>query len=574
MDIEINEPPRRERRQYKLKNGSEKKEKKKRPEGEITRSSCKFLIESWRLSPAHSQKNGNQKDKDKKARKKRKAGEPFEPPACGGKAVCAHCYVFDQLYKTRRLVMLASNVGMRRMARFDEDRLDQFVLKHGRMPDKGEMPWNDSVYSYDYVKAAAPMLYRSICATIAHDVDSTWMKWRFDTLVKQVRSTPHYKSASTPIPVPVQVYEKVHRRENHYALRFSLSSMLDADRREIELPLIPKDEYQANLLEGFVTGAFKLGEASILEDKRKRGRWYASIAYKRIVPPVARNERVAAINRGVGCFFAVTTYDGESWVYSGADIVAKLKQFQARRREYQNTWRARGDGAHGHGRNRALGPTDTIREAAARWRQDKIKLLARRLCDWLLAQGITVLYLEDFAGIRAGAFECLGEHVGQLVQEWPFYQLGLAIQSACEAAGITVVPVPCRGAKADENEAPVEGEAGGIAETCPACGNVDRAAMDFASRSFRCVACQFRRHLDVATAINVLIRGERRAGIAPMDFDRKARLLRGRKLSKSASADAVLRMPEASTGENGATRKAPLKGARSRNGSSNGNGKR
>lgn len=568
MDIEIEEPPKRPVRVTQNKDGSERKSKKKKKvEGEITRSSCKFLIESWRLSPAHSQKNGNQKEKDKKARKKHAKDEPAEPPACGGKATCAHCYVFDQLYQTRRLVAMASNVGMRRMVRFDEDLLDRFILKNGRMPEKGDaFSFNGYVASYKCVRAAVPQVLSGIIASIAYDVDATWVKWRWDTLIKQVRQAPHYKKA--PIPVPADIYNKVYRREDHFALKFSVSSKAGADRRPLELPLIPKDDYQLNLLEGFASGALKLGEASIIEDPRKRGRWYATIAYKRVVPPVPRNERVAAVNRGIGCFFAVTAYDGESWIYKGEDIVAVLKQFQARRRGFQYTWHARGRGAHGHGLSRALAPTDPLLEKATRWRINKIKLLARRLCNWLLERGITALYLEDFAGIRAGAFECLGEHVGQLVQEWPFFKLGLAIHGACEAAGIAVIKVLARGSKEDDIETPAEGETGGIAETCPACGNIDRKAMIFSTRTFQCVKCKFRRHLDVATAINVLIRGERRAGVPAMDPARKERLLGGHAPLRTPSVDAVLAMPETSSGAEGTARKRGRKGA-----GSNGNGK-
>lgn len=535
--------------------GKDKKAKKKRrerqvrPEGEITRSTCKMQIEHWRLAP-----------------------KPHKRDECGGEKSCPACRTGISLYRARRLVTLASNVAMRSLFRADADAIDAFVFANGRLPGKGELEFVHA-YSYEAARKAAPTLLSGVASTISFDVDRTWKRWRFDTLILQDRAVPHYKKA--PIPVPASVYQSLRkhegldskgRRETIYSIRFSLSSKLDDDPHQFELPIVPKDDYQAQVLENLYAGVWRLGEASIEEDKRRPGRWFLRLSYRHIVAPVEPSERVAAINRGLGCFLAVMAYTGESWVYSGADIIAVLKQFQSRRKGYQKRWRVGGDGSHGHGTKRALRATERLQGKAHRWRMAKIKTLARRYGEWLSEREISTLYLEDFSGIRKGAFADLGEYVGQLVQEFPYHMLAEALKSVCGELGIAVVEVPCAGSKKAKEEAELRAgleEEGGIAETCPSCGHIDPDSMIFSTRTFKCTHCGFRRHLDVATAINVLVRGERRAGKPPMSDERKAQLLRGRAPLRGPSTERVRTMPEVALSPPGVSpRKSSHKGGK------------
>ena len=495
--------------------------KRTKTEGEVCRATCRFRVEPRKHNKAE----------------------------CGGVESCNLCYLDAALCEARDLIKRASNVAMRDAYRRESDWLDAFQFEHGRMPGKGEGNWlapvKGQLYPYPIIRRIAPTLSSHVAAALSERITADWKNWRWEILVREGRAPAHYKPANTVIPIPAQTFTLTHVEGDKYHFAFSLHSMDAPVHRRLIVPIQAKDEHQRFVLAQIASGAWRKGVASIQEDGERPGRWYLRIAYKRVIEPVPRSGRVAAINRGLLCFFAVVTHTGEDWVYDGHEIIAHLKQTQARRREFQNGLATSNRG--GHGRNRALAPTDKIQGATKRWRHDKIHVLAAVLGEWLVERDICRVYIEDFTGIRHNAHERLGSYIGQLVQEWPFYMLEQVIRSKLEELGIEVVSVPSRN------------EQGGIAETCVACGNVDRKSLDYARRSYACMACGFRRHLDVATAMNVLVRGERSCDGPSAGVARKPDFLRSRAPLRGPSTNAVMALPEVREGRKGAARKAPRK---------------
>ena len=506
---------------------TKKRKRREKPEGEITRVTCKFRVD------VASQVAGRHKHWN-----------------CGGPAKCKACYLDAGLAEAQATLRRGMNLALRALFRADGDWLDEFQLRHGRMPDKTELKWV-SAYSYALVKRCAPAVLTGTVAAAGKRVDDYWKAWRYETLIGENRAPPLF----TRVPIPLRADNYQIRKEGDaYRFSFSIFSKEQPSHhfaqgsKQFSFLLWPKDAFQKLTLAALASGEWKAGEALLQENKKKPGTWFLGMSYRRIVTPVEKTERVAAINRGLGCFLAIVTNTGEDWVYSGNDVIQVLKQFQARRRGIQNQIIASGDSRRGHGVRRALRPTNTLAGKAARWRTWKINTLARRLGEWLVARDISVLYMEDFAGIRHNAHERLGQYVGQLIQEIPWYQLGQRITSVCEELGIRVVEV---------SSGREEGESGGIAETCPACGHVDRTSIDYLRRSFRCTkdGCGFRRHLDVSTALNVMIRGEHRAGVSEPETTRKLAFLKGHKALRGPSTDNVMAMPEVSEGGVGTSRK-------------------
>jgi transposase len=223
----------------------------------------------------------------------------------------------------------------------------------------------------------------------------------------------------------------------------------------------------------------------------RRRKWYVTIAYKKLAPVIAPSERVAAINRGMCCFLMGVTHDGEQWRYDGNDIESYLKQMQRRRRSYQ--YDSKASNRWGHGRARTLRPIETLQGKAERWRQTKCQTIARRFARWCEERQITLVKLEDFSGIRDGLPEKLegGKFVWDRIQEWPYFQLETRIASCLEEVGIAIERVPAHF----------------ISQRCPACGDVRPENTDLRRRRLKCQACGWSRNLDVAAAMNVLIRG-------------------------------------------------------------------
>jgi IS605 OrfB family transposase len=164
--------------------------------------------------------------------------------------------------------------------------------------------------------------------------------------------------------------------------------------------------------------------------------------------------------------------------------VAYLKQMQERRKQYQRD--AKASGRSGRGRKRILRPIEHLSGKARRWRHTKCQTIARRLAKWLDDRGVKTLLVEDFTGIRDS--DIGNEHINQLIQEWPYFELETRIRSCCEEHGIEVVKLP----------------ANYISQRCPRCGHTGKENQDFNRWRLHCTSCGFKQHLDVAAATNLL----------------------------------------------------------------------
>lgn len=389
----------------------------------------------------------------------------------------------------------AKNLAMRLNWRADSTWLDDTLASGGgTLPKKLE--WSGRLYSYPKIRAAVPALASGVAATIQRAIDTKWTQIRYDVLVKQITSCPHFR-VGQPIPLPSQAV-KLAVVDGKYSISFSpYSRDAEAGTRRMTLPLVARDPFQESQLVALTTGQWRIGQVTIERDPKRFYRYYIRIAYTRLIE--RRKEGVhAAINRGMRCFVAAVTDTGEAWVYDGEDIEAYLKQVQRRRREYQ--YASKASDRWGHGRHRTLRPIERLSGQAERWRETRNQTIARRLARWLAARNVSTLYIEDFTGIRMGEPERLagGKYVWDRIQEWPYYELGSRLTACLEEEGITTVVVPPQY----------------ISQRCPKCGEVRPAHADRVKWQLKCSTprCGFRRHLDVAAALNVLSRGRASGG--------------------------------------------------------------
>ena len=383
------------------------------------------------------------------------------------------------------LATTARNVGMRTNFRADSDAIDAHISERGEMPKK---PTWSRLYSYPRMVAAVPALSSSVAATLQRDVDRKWSQERYDVLVRQNKSMPHYRVGGA-VPIPKSVV-KLEATQKGATISFALfSTKVDRERR-IALSLVPRDVKQATQLRELCSGvSWKIGQAMIERDRQRPSRFYVRIAFTRLVPR-RTGGIAAAINRGMRTFLAMVAGD-EQWIYDGEDIESYLKQIQRRRREYQ--YASKASARWGHGRVRTIRPIEHLSGKAARWRQTRNQVIARRAAEWLAARSVDRLYVEDFEGIRGGEPETTpgGRWIWERIQEWPYFDLCSRLVSCCEEHGISVHVVPARY----------------ISQTCPACGKQDDALRQLGTWRIKC-PCGFRRHLDVAAAMNVRARGE------------------------------------------------------------------
>jgi hypothetical protein len=333
------------------------------------------------------------------------------------------------LYDVQRYATTASNLVMRAYYRQDSQSLDDFQLQHGRLP-KTAAEWpSKRINGYQLIRAGVPLLNTGIASVIARAVETKWYQDRYDVLVRQQKSTPHYRVGMS---FPLRAAEtRFLKTETGVVMSFSIRAGRHPGGAEFRVPISWRDDGQKKLLTEIADGTWKHGNVLIEQDRLRPGKWYARVAYTRFV--AKKKEGIsAAINRGMTCFLAAVTQTGEPWLYDGHDIEAYLGQIKRRRQSYQRDSKA--SSRWGHGRDRTLRPIKVLQDKGQRWRKTKCQVIARRLATWLAERNVARVYVEDFSGIRDGEPERLegGLHVWTRIQEWPYHELQMRL-SACLA---------------------------------------------------------------------------------------------------------------------------------------------
>lgn len=442
---------------------------------------------------------------------------------CGGVETCAACQAQKKLRDIRRDCARVANAALRLRWSADAELVDRYQLAYGRAPKGAE--WEDfdlepairrvagmlpdgerahllerclressngkkQVYSYPLLCRLAPTVAAGIIAFVEQAVIQKWREVRFDALVRQEKSPPHYRYTN-PIPLRKADVKLSALEGNRFLIEFSLSSKVAGRRgKEFALPIVARDDYLFQILNLLATDSARMGSLQLSEDRMRPGRWYLRIAYRKLADASSGTDKSAAINTGLIAFLAAITSSGETWIYDGDDIEAYLKQVQARRKRYQRQVIA--SARVGNGRTRVLRPIEHLSGKAERWRETRCQTIARRFVGWLAQRGIERLYIDDFSGIRDQPPEGLirGQATWERIQEWPYYQLQMRISSCCEEVGIEVV----------------RREPRNISGCCDGCGSRN---VVFDKRMLVCRDCKRRRHWDIAAAAINLRDGER-----------------------------------------------------------------
>lgn len=413
----------------------------------------------------------------------------------------------DELYQAQRAVAFGQNAVIRTLWRDDGERLDAFVAEHGRMP-KNKKEWPDAKANvYKVVRSVVPQIPGAMASVASRTAWQKWTSIRYDALVRQTCSPPHYRDTC---PVPLRAADvKIHevavgtngKARYDYLIEFALVA---GHKKRWRVRIRPRDGYQRRVLAAIARGDWKHG--NVLVERDRKNRWHFRIAYKRLVAPTKMG-KTAAVNRGIRVFLACVTDTDDRWLYDGNDIIAYLKRTQMRRRQFQRD--AKAAGRAGRGKKRILRPIEHLSGKAARWRATKCQTIARRLTKWLVDRGVKTLLIEDFERIRDTDLD--DPYITQLIQEWPYYQLEQRLRSCCAEEGIEVITL-----------APQY-----ISQVCPKCGTHSEKNRDMRHWQLRCQnpSCNYRQHLDAAAAKNLLgrERGELPEPEPPKSARRKSR---------------------------------------------------
>lgn len=420
----------------------------------------------------------------------------------------------QQLYETRRAAARAANACVRALWLAEGAALDRWRQDHPeerftaqQWPDLTNSKNEGAINLYQLVRRLSPELSAgAVAAQVSHTVAQKWKQVRWKALVQEECSPPHYRNTAT-LHVRAQEVKITPSDQGGVLLSFPLREGRD-QRHTVHIE--PRDEHSTFLLGQIASGAWKHGTISIEEDSRRRGRWFVRIAYKRRIV-AEKAVRYCAINRGLRNFLVAVTDTGATYTERGDDIEATLKSFQKQRRGYQA--QSHGSNRWGHGRVRTLKPIERLLAKGERWRATRNQTLARQFGRFCVEQGVGMVFVEDFSGIRAGEPPAGNDWIWQRIQEWPCYQLQTRIQSVLQELGIEYKLVQPQY----------------ISQQCPACGATDPDHRDLKRWRLACSACDYNRDLDVAAAANVRRSPRTRRRAAPGSGRSSGRRGRGRR---------------------------------------------
>jgi ribosomal protein S27AE len=505
----------------------------------ITRATCRLelRIDDLATEPAIHKKHV-------KHRRTETCGDHC--PVCQEREACPACRLGRQLKACQRSAATAANVALRILYRVDADTCDRIWLAEQRPPAKADWgAWYNSealdvidgalrtlgpgfdsdsvvrqgqkgtryVYLYPVVRRIAPELPGGMASALVRMVESRWKTDRWDVLVRQSKSCPSWTQDTFPIPLRAQDC-KLKLGADGYRFEFSLAAGR-TERWSVPIYCPSDDERLSALLRQLVASNVKVGEAKLLPDRLRPGRWYVRIAYTRQVERAIGTGPVVAVRPGMVALISVVASSGELWQYFGDDLEHHLRMIQARRRSIQGSSKV--SGRIGHGRPRTLAPTDALTDAHARWVDSWIQTRARRLAEWIRALHPRIVVMPEFSGVRDGQPERLKVRaqrwVWERIQEWPAYRFQQALISCLEEYGVRTLP---------EGPAHLKARNGRLAEdgidarhSCPECGSTEvELSLSRHKRRLRCVACGHVEQLDLALTRSILRRACERLGDA------------------------------------------------------------
>jgi len=441
-----------------------------------------------------------------------------------GNTTCLACVLAKQLREVQWEARRAANAALRLLYRVDSGVVDRSILDRGRPPKGAE--WSEIavehvraaigielapmvsdlvkqatsgkryVYLYPFVRKISPEITAGMASAIARQVEQRWRQDRWDVLVRESKSPPHFTD-TYPMPVRAQDSSLAHLGGDEYELSFSLRSGRGQGWR---IPIKARDDHMRHVLRTLTSGNAKIGQLFLTPDRLRPGRWYARISYTKQVQAAPKQGVVLAVRPGMVALITAVTSTGRYWSFYGDDIEHHLDVIQAQRRRLQGTSKV--SGRVGHGRNRTLQPTQRLRMGHERWVDTWIRTRMARLVEWALAEGVVKVFMPDFSGIRDTAPEKLkwGKWVWDRIQEWPRYRIQQTLIGLFEEHGIQVV-------------AGIDPEHG-----CSQCGATGESVSVDISRKKRrlvCKHCGYKQQLDLALVQMCLRRGEQLNGSEP-----------------------------------------------------------
>ena len=322
-----------------------------------------------------------------------------------------------------------------------------------------------------------------IQGSIARMADAYFREWKKDRRGKRI---PSWKKGAS---LPMRKRAVKLTIEKYKGADYPVLLLAHKTGMTVKWAVGGKGAYIGRLLEiARGDNGITTGDCKIKYDERQK-KWFAHLSYYEPQPNIPCDPKnVMVLHRGQRHFLVAHTSTGQyTVVANGGALRAYKRKMKARRMSVQAIRRAeRGNGAHGHGRRRRYKINDALADKEARYIKTFIQQTAARAVELALRYGCGSVYIENYGGIQPDD----DKYKRRFMERFPNYELKLAVQHACEKAGLLFG----------------EYEQRYISAKCTKCGNVDVTQHNTRTGVFHCKneKCKDERGVDYVASLNAL----------------------------------------------------------------------
>lgn len=250
--------------------------------------------------------------------------------------------------------------------------------------------------------------------------------------------------------IPIIIHNKnykIMQGNNGYEVEVGLFNREYQSENNIKRIVFNIDKLDGNekaTLNKIINGVYKQGSAQIIEDKKKKGKWYLIISFGFEIEEsnVLNNNRILGVDLGITNTATMSIWDEEvkdwlklSWkerIVDGSELIHYRQKIEARNKQMCIASKWAGEGRVGHGYNTRMKPLENTRGKVANFRDTYNHKISKYIVQMALKYNCGIIQMEDLSGFSELQSE-------SLLKNWSYYDLQTKVKYKAEEAGIQVI---------------------------------------------------------------------------------------------------------------------------------------
>lgn len=291
---------------------------------------------------------------------------------------------------------------------------------------------------------------------------------------------------------------KISQGNNGYEIETSLFNMKyqkENDIKRITLDIDKIDNNEKSTLNRLISGEYKQGSAQIIEDKKKKGKWYFVISFNFEAKKMDLDiNRILGVDLGIVNTATMQVYDSttEKWdrlnwkecIINGSELIHFRQKIEARNKQMSIASKCVGKGRKGHGYDTKMKPLFISRDKVDKFRDTFNHKTSKYIIDMAVKYNCGMVQMEDLSGFS-------GEQSERFLKNWSYFDLQTKIKYKAEELGIKFNLINPQY----------------TSKRCSKCGNIHEDNRDCKKNQakFECTVCGHKENADINAAKNIAI---------------------------------------------------------------------